>query len=320
VQHDSEQPPESKEHSEKERDIPLGKWDPFWHPGEDHPLDVIQERVDSLNTQLPAEVHALAEQVNSLQDRLAQDLHPEMLLAAFTAADNIAATSLFNRFGDRKHDYHFSEYFAWIRRRRVIALLRLATAATRLANNLLQGIEPFLQPPDIDLAPPEEGSLSNRSKEEQRMQGIDGRTIEVVSDLTEARRLLTQFSKELPALRQEVTIGHGWMEVRFIAKYHPTLELIDYLDAWDAWETSHVPIPEKTSQPIPQEARALIAQGATLKDLLKLAPPIRLVIFTRTWAGPYVRFRWWRKKGVKSMISLAGLKDYPPDPFDPEGV
>ena len=261
----------------------------------------------------------MKEQVSGLQDRLAHDLHAETLLAAFVNADAAAAESLFNHFGDRKHQYHFAAYYAWIRRKRVIALLRLATAATRLANNLLEGIQPFLQAPEIDLGTPEEAPRANVSKEEHRLKGVDGRTIEVVPDLTEARRLLTQFSKQLPELRQEVTIGHGWIEVRFIAKYHPTLELIAYLDAWDAWETSRVPIPEKTSQPIPMEAREIIRRSATLKELLKLPLELRLLIFTRTWAGPYVRFRWW-KNGIKSMISLAGPEDYPPEPFEPEGV
>jgi hypothetical protein len=75
-------------------------------------------------------------------------------------------------------------------------------------------------------------------------------------------------------------------------------------------------VSEDVARPIPLEARDWIAQGKELKEFPKR---LRLLLFSRAWRGPYVRFRW-RKAGVNYMISLAGPEDYLPKPFEPEGV
>lgn len=319
----------------------------FWRKGQPHPLDVIPDHVEQLNGQLPQEVGPFMEQTQTLQ-HLAEHLSLEELLTSMKAADTYADETLFQRFGDRKHQVHFAAYFAWLRRKRVIALLRLSTTLLQLVNQVLQALQPLLQIPDITLPDPEELSeeftdeaslaLQRRKgveghvlasppdgREQERMKGIEGKPIEVVPGLKTVLRLLAEFEKQLPKHKEPLSIGRGgWIEVRFVPKHYPRQNLYEYLKNWQTWQTEHIPIPEKVAEAIPPEVRELIAQGNDLEEileaLLQLPKALRLQLFSRAWRGPYVRFRW-RTAGKSSMISLAGPKDYPktnPLPFDPE--
>jgi hypothetical protein len=308
---------------------------------------VIPDHVEQLNDQLPQEVGPFLEQAQTLQ-RLVKHLSLEELLTAMRAADTYADETLFQRFGDRKHQIHFAAYFAWLRRKRVIALLRLSTTLLHLVNQLLHALQPLLQIPDTTLPDPEElleaftdeASLALQrrkgvegyvlasppdGRDQERMKGIEGKPIEVVPDLHTTLRLLKAFEKQLPKQKEPLSIGRGgWIEVRFVPKHHPRQALYEYLTHWQIGQTEHIAIPEQVAEAIPAEARELIAQGDDLEEILdalvKLPKALRLQLFSRTWRGPYVRFRW-RTAGKSAMISLAGPKDYPktkPLPFDPE--
>lgn len=313
------EPPSSPEavDAEEIREIPKSERNRvFWGPGQPHPLDVIPAHVEALNAQIPQEVQPFIEQAMTLQ-RYVASLQTGDMLASLEAADGHANATLFHRFGVRKHLMHFQVYFAWIRRKRVLALLRVITAALTLVNQLLQELFPLLQAPDTPL-PTAADPPPLLSKEERRLQGVDGPPITVVPDLKESRRLLARFQKQFPELRGPLSIGRGWLEVRYIPKYSRKLCLINYLEALETWRTSHIPMPEQIAQALPPEAREILAQGKEVEDLLKLPKALRLQIFDLIWRGPYVRFRW-EKDGVNYMISLAGPEDYPPYPFTPEG-
>lgn len=161
--------------------------------------------------------------------------------------------------------------------------------------------------------PPEE--RAPRSKEEERLHGIEESLTPLVSSAEQSRRLLTHFETQLPELRRHLATSNGWFETFFVPKRHPKRSIMAYATALEQEQTQGRPIPEELAQSLHPEVIRLLRRGIS-----PLAMPrnLREEVYDITQLGPYVRYRW-REANHISTISLGVLDDYPPFPFIPDG-
>ena len=304
----------------------------FWKPGEPHSLDRLDEILQDLHDQLPAEIDALvlaAHQTQQHLEALQQIEHEDDPTSAFTAADHLASRAVIERFSHRKHEHHLRTLFAIQRRRRLIGRLRAIRAALDLANGLLSEDETlsqeFLttwQEKTVEAAKDTPERVQARaeriqeeramSKEELRVQHLDQPLDPLVGSVHKSRQLLRDFEAKLPTLRAGLVAANGSIEIFYVPKRRYKKEVIAYGMAWANHLDHGSPIPPAVEEAIDPRVAALIRQNTPIStELRDLAYDIIQV-------GPYAKYRWRENKQVYT-ISLGTLDDYPPFPFIPEG-
>jgi len=316
-----------------ERKIEKRAVGPYWRPGEDHPLDVLDDELQETRDQLPGLLEELLSAAQRTQIRLRSILDAEQANpnpeATYTAADQAARSMIVDRFHNRKHLHHLVTLFLLQRRKRLLGRLRTIQAALDLVNGLLDEEETLTQEFLSSLAnqqtkateTTEQPTTSNEeeepeappTREQRRVQGLAEPLEPILSSVDQSRRLLRDFETQLPDLRRQLASGRGWFEVFYVPKRHYKPEVIAYAKALNISQKRGMPIPQKIIDAIhPDVAKIIRAGGETFPTEL------RLEVYDIVEVGPYVKYRWKENKQTYT-ISLGLDDDYPPFPFVPEG-
>lgn len=299
----------------------------WWKPGEDHPLDKLDDELADLRDQLPTELEALLlaahqteQQLQALR-QLEQDDDPA---EAFTAADRLASRVVIERFHNRKHEHHLRTLFAIQRRKRLMGRLKAIRAALDLANGLLEEeetlSEEFLatwrEKVEEPFPAPEQEQEEEQpplTTEERRLKHLNEPLTAIVGSVEQSRQLLRDFEKRLPELRSGLTTGNGWIEVFYVPKRRFKKEIIAYATAWATSCKRGTPVSAEREQAIDPRVAALIQSGAE-----SFPPELRDQVYDIVEVGPYAKYRW-REDGRTYSISLGLEDDYPEYPFVPQG-
>jgi hypothetical protein len=286
----------------------------YWQPGTPHALDCFKQEVEEADQQLPRQIQSLLSKTQETQERLRALFSSEHDQEPFTAADQQTNQIVEQRFGNRKHLCHLQWFFALLRRKRLIGRLRAIEAALDLVNGLLETEETISQELQSALLPPPPSEHA-RTKEEERLIGIDQPVTQLITDATHSRLLLTRFEQRLPEIRRHLNHYQGWFEVFFVPKRRYKPALIAYLEAQKQAQRHHTPIADEIIQVLHPEVVNALQHGTMPKEMPKT---LHDEIYDIIQEGPYIRYRW-REDGHIYTISLGLLDDYPPYPFVPSG-
>jgi hypothetical protein len=309
-----------------ERKIEKRAVGPYWRPGEDHPLDVLDNELQETRDQLPGLLEELLSAAQRTQIRLQSILDAEQANpdpeAPYTAADLVARRMIVDRFHNRKHLHHLTTLFMLQRRKRLLGRLRTIQAALDLVNNLLDEEETLSQEflsswsqaqATDTTSDKEEEPQAKPTREELRVQGLAEPLEPILSSVDQSRRLLRNFEAQLPDLRRQLASGRGWFEVFYVPKRHYKESVIAYAKALEVSQKRGIPIPQKIIDAIHPEVAKLIRAGSET-----FPKQLRLEVYDIVNVGPYVKYRWKEQKQIYT-ISLGLDDDYPPFPFVPEG-
>lgn len=306
----------------------------YWQPGEDHPMDKLDEELEQLRKRIPGQLEQLRATAQHTEERLrvildAMSNPTDDPTTLFAQSDHAAVATVIERFHNRKHLGHLLTIFQIQRAGRTLGRLQAIQAALDLANGLLEEEEAFSEhslatwhtflqdqeenTSETSVEPSPEHTTPSLSKEELRLQRIDEPLTPIVGSVEQSRQLLRDFEGRLPELRRQLASRQGWFEVFSVPKRRFKHEVIAYARALGAYQKKKIPIPPDVEQAVHPEVRHLIQARVET-----FPPKLRDEVYNTVYVGPYVKYRWMENKRTYS-ISLGLRDDYPPFPFVPEG-